>query len=218
MLFPCLTLFLIFVVWLAIRYRSSRQKIQTYQEDFWEHEAMANATPPINLDDLKYITIPLEKFPLGLHPEEEFLQIEQQLRDLSHERILNLTGKTNTELKTLYGVSNLSAVIEMGDHYDTLTLLLKEYASALLKKEYVTEAVVLLEFGVSIGTDVSQNYILLGQCYHRLGKFSKIDILMEQVRARNLMLGPSILRQLSDMKKPNDNAPAFSQDTENFTL
>lgn len=218
MLFPCLTLFLIFVVWLAIRYRSSRQKIQTYQEDFWEHEAMANATPPINLDDLKYITIPLEKFPLGLHPEEEFLQIEQQLRDLSHERILNLTGKTNTELKTLYGVSNLSAVIEMGDHYDTLTLLLKEYASALLKKEYVTEAVVVLEFGVSIGTDVSQNYILLGKCYHRLGKFSKIDILMEQVRARNLMLGPSILRQLSDMKKPDDNAPAFSQDTENFTL
>lgn len=218
MLFPFLALFLVFVIWLAIRYRSSNQKIQTYQEDFWEREAAANATAPINLDDLKYITIPLEKFPLGLYPEEEILQIEQQLQNLSHERILNLTGKTNTELKSLYGVTNLSAVIEMGEHYDTLTLLLKDYATSLLKKEHLSEAVAVLEFGVGIGTDVSQNYILLGQCYQRLGKIHKIDMLMEQVKARNLMLGPSILRQLSDLKDEDKTANTISKDTENFNL
>lgn len=216
MLFPFFTIFLIFVVWLAIRYRSNNQKTQQLQDDFWENEAKANSAPAADLDSIQYINIPLEKFPLGLYSQDEILQIEFQLKELSQKRILNLTGKTNTELKATYGVSNLPAIMEIGENFDQLTVLLKDYASALIQHKSFQEAIAVLEFGVGIGTDISQHYIMLGQCYQKLGKFDKIDYLIEQVKSRDLLLGPSILRQLESMK--TSSQPVESSAEEDFTL
>lgn len=216
MLFPFFTIFLIFVVWLAVRYRSGDRKSQQLQEDFWENEAKANSAPAIDLDSIHYISIPLEKFPLGLCPEDEILQMESRLKELSEKRILNLTGKTNTELKATYGVKNLPAIMEIGENFDQLTVLLKDYASALIQRKHISEAVSVLEFGVGIGTDISQHYIMLGQCYHQLGKSDKIDYLIEQVNTRDLLLGPSIVRQLESMK--TEYQPITSSEEEDFSL
>ena len=64
MAFPFLALFLAFVIFLAIRYKSTDAKVQKIQDDFWEREAQANITPQIDLDNLTYITIPLDNFHL----------------------------------------------------------------------------------------------------------------------------------------------------------
>ena len=62
----------------------------------------------------------------------------------------------------------------------------------------MADAISVLEFGVAIGTDISQNYNMLGDCYLALGKTDKISYLIEQVESRNLMLAPSILRHLRE--------------------
>ena len=111
--------------------------------------------------------------------------------------MLNLTGKTNTELKLTYGVPNLEKMMEIGENFDTLTILLKDYAQALLEHKMLAEAIVVLEFGAGIGTDISQHYIMLGECYQSLGKTEKIHHLIEKISQSDLLLGPSIIRQLN---------------------
>ncbi len=199
MLFPFLTIFLIFVIFLAYRYKTTNKKQKDIQASFWERENAANATPPVDLDNLIYITIPLEKFPLGLSDDENRISIEDQLRQLSQKRILNLTGITNTEVKERYGVSNLNALTEIGENFDQLTILLKDYASILIEAEHLEEAVAVLEFGVGIGTDIRQNYTMLGDCYKALGKPEKIQYLIDTVSAKNLLLAPGIIRYLENL-------------------
>ncbi len=199
MLFPFLTVFIIFLVLLAIRYNQTKKKQAEIQDSFWEAEARANAAPPANLDDLQYITIPLEKFPLGFSKEEKILAIEDKLTVLSQKRLLNLTGMTNTELKTIYGVSNFNAVSEMGEDFDSLTVLLKEYAETLIEAQLIGEAIQVLEYGVGIGTDISRHYIMLGECYQVLHKTEKLEYLIEQVSSSSLLLAPSICRQLTQL-------------------
>lgn len=199
MLFPFLTIFMAIIIFLAIRYRSNEKHQQEIQDDFWSQEAMANATPPVDLTNLKYITIPLDKFPLGFSTEEKVVSMETQLLELSNKPLLNLTGKTNTELKLTYGVSNLEKMMEIGEDFDTLTILLKDYAGALLEHKMIAEAITVLEFGAGIGTDISQHYLMLGECYKTLGKTDKIELLIEKIYQSNFLLAPSIIRQLNTL-------------------
>lgn len=212
MLFPFLTVFVVFLLLLAWQYRRKDQYLKEIEQSFWEKEAMANATPPADLDSLKYITIPLEKFPLGFSQEPEIVRIEQALRDLSNKRILNLTGKTNTDLKATYGVSNLETMSEIGDNFDQLTMLLKDYANLLLENDRMDDAIYVLEFGVGIGSDISQNYTMLGDCYQALGKTDKLNYLIEQVKATEFLLTPSILRHLEQLQTPSNSKDSTQED------
>ena len=165
MSFPFLAAFLGFGVFLAIRYKSLNRKQELDTQAFWEREAAANATPSADLDNIKYITIPLDKFPLGFSKDAGICALEETLKELSHKRLLNLTGKTNTDLKELYGVANLTTMQAIGEDFDLLTITLKDYGAALIQQGKLADAISVLEFGVAIGTDISQNYILLGDLW-----------------------------------------------------
>ena len=121
------------------------------------------------------------------------------MQKLAGKRLLNLTGKNNTELKEAYGVANLATMQAIGEDFDRLTVILKEYAEGLIAQNQLTDAIRVLEFGVAIGTDISQNYTLLGDCYQALGQTDKIGYLMTQVENRHLLLGPSIIRHLQSL-------------------
>ncbi len=214
MAFPFLTIFMIFIVYLAIRQRSVTRKQNETRESFWERESAANNAPAADLDNITYITIPLGKFPLGKNQDVRIVSIEKELEELSKKRLLNLTGKTNTELKETYGVKNLPAMQAIGEDFDRLTILIKDYGEALIDLGQLSDAIAVLEFGAAVKTDISQNYTMLGDCYQALGQTAKITYLMQQVESQNLVLGPSIIRHLkallpedstaSDVKSPED--------------
>lgn len=217
--FPFLTIFIVLVLFLAVRYRTISRKQDEDLSSFWARESAANATLPADLDKLPYLTIPLHNFPLGYSDDPSVIALEKELEELSKKRLLNLTGKTNTELKETYGVTNLATMQAIGEDFDRMTIVLKEYADTLIAANRLTDAVRVLEYGVAVGTDVSQNYILLGDCYHALGQDTKITYLMDQVTARNLVLGPKILRHLRTLLEPSvsgedDNAVKKPEDFE----
>lgn len=199
MSFPFLTVIMIFIIFLAVRYRSIDRKQDDVTRAFWEREQKANAVPTADLDNIKYITIPLDKFPLGFSKDPDILAMERELRELSQKRLLNLTGKTNTELKERYGVANLTTMQSIGEDFDRLTVLLRDYGSALIDAGRLADAISVLEFGAAIKTDISQNYILLGNCYKALGKTDKIQYLLQQIETSDLMLTSHIQRHLQDL-------------------
>ena len=63
----------------------------------------------------------------------------------------------------------------------------------------MNDAMQVLEVGVKIGTDVSSNYTLLGDCYKTTGQTERIAELKEKLQQLHLLLEPSIVSYLDSL-------------------
>lgn len=158
---------------------ASKRNIKSKEEierEFWEREREANNTRKKPLDDLAYIKLPMEIFPMELLPDaprvEEYRQTILSLKDLP---IVNFTGFTNTDLKLRYGAPNINLLTAYDQSYTLLVRTLQQWAQALYDGGYPKEACQLLEFSVSTGTDVSATYRLLCKIYQEQGTPEKIN-------------------------------------------
>ena len=205
MMFPILGIVLVGMIALALRYRYLNKKMDNVNEAFYERERKANATPKKDISNLTYIKVPLEKFPIGQIEDEEIKVIEDKLVALSEKDILNLVGKTNTDLKEEYGVPNFDKMQEVGENFNELTVTLVEYANELMLRNMLDEAISVLEYGIAIKTDVSKNYTLLGDCYKQKNQPRKIKVLREQAERYDGIMRESIIRHLDELLEGEEN-------------
>ena len=195
--FPLLPFILLFLVLLSIRLHNLNAKRQQEEAEFWEKERQASITPAKDISNLRYITIPIEKFPLNFSNDEEVIAIENELKELSTHKLLNLTRVTNTDLKLTYGVPNFETMSRIGDDYDRATVLLNKYAEALFEAGRIDDVITVLEFAVGTGTDISESYTLLAKCYKQKEMDTKLDLLKNQVEQSSLYFKNSILEKIS---------------------
>ena len=205
MLFPILGIVLVGMIALALRYRYLNKKMDNDNEAFYERERNANATPKKDISNLTYIKVPLEKFPIGQIEDDEIKVIEDKLVALSEKDILNLVGKTNTDLKEEYGVPNFDKMQEVGENFNELTVTLVEYGNELMLRNMLDEAISVLEYGIAIKTDVSKNYTLLGDCYKQKNQPRKIKVLREQAERYDGIMRESIIRHLDELLEGEEN-------------
>lgn len=205
MLFPILGIVLVGMIALALRYRYLNKKMDNDNEAFYERERKANATLKKDISNLTYIKVPLEKFPIGQIEDEEIKVIEDKLEALSEKDILNLVGKTNTDLKEEYGVPNFDKMQEVGENFNELTVTLVEYGNELMLRNMLDEAIGVLEYGIAIKTDVSKNYTLLGDCYKQKNQPRKIKVLREQAERYDGIMRESIIRHLNELLEGEEN-------------
>lgn len=174
------------IIFGLVIHRASRlQRKEKESEDinFWERERLSNSVRRKSLDDLSYITIPMESLPLDAMPEEPSVaECLQTLKDLTNQPIVNLTGYSNTDLKLEYGTANLTALSEYDQNYTILARTLQQWAEALYENGYVEEAQAVLEFSISTQTDISHSYYLLAEIYASKLEFSKIEQLYDTVQ------------------------------------
>ena len=71
MAFPFLGLFIIFLSVAAYYRKRATAQQKKVTEDFWNREDQANQIRRKDISNLPYITIPLEKFPIGISDDEE---------------------------------------------------------------------------------------------------------------------------------------------------
>ena len=205
MLFPILGIVLVGMIALALRYRYLNKKMDNDNEAFYDRERKANATPKKDISNLTYIKVPLEKFPIGQIEDEEIKVIEDKLVALSEKDILNLVGKTNTDLKEEYGVPNFDKMQEVGENFNELTVTLVEYSNELMLRNMLDKAISVLEYGIAIKTDVSKNYTLLGDCYKQKNQPRKIKVLREQAERYDGIMRESIIRHLDELLEGEEN-------------
>ena len=210
MIFPLLGLILVGMVALALRYRHLNKKIENDKEDFYERERRANSTPAKDISNIKYLTIPLDKWPIGQIDDPDIKAIEDRLKTLSDKDILNLTHKTNTDLKEEYGVPNFDKMQEVGDNFNDLTVAIVDYANELMLHNMYDEAIAVLEYGIVIGTDMSNNYTLLADCYAYKNQPRRIETLRTRAEKYEGIMQSSILKHLDELLENN------TTETENF--
>lgn len=209
MKFPFFASFIIFILVLQHNLRKGKKTNEQKESEFWKHELSANDVRKQSLDDLIYISFNAKPFyPLHLldaivcpdflsrNPEvkeilERFLYLEQQ-------KIVNLTEYTNTDLKYKYGVANLTTLTEYDSNYNELITLLHNYGTVLEKEGYEAQALSVLEYAVSIGSDISGTYTLCANIYVKNQQRDKLNWLKKEAEKISTSRKASIVRKLQE--------------------
>lgn len=193
------------IVAIAIASSKSQKAKAEMEREFWQRERAANNTRRKPLDDLPYIKLPMEIFPLELLPDiprvEDYRQIILTLKD---QPIVNFTGLSNTELKLRYGAPNINLLTTYDQNYTLLARTLQQWAQALYDNGYPAEACQLLEFAVSTGTDVSATYRLLCRIYQENGTPEKIRALYPVAESLTSAMQKPIVRMLREFDQSSD--------------
>lgn len=196
---------LIFSAGIFLYLKFNKDKKSTPTEDFLERERAANSTRRKPLDDLDYIAIPLEEFPMSLLEDvpkvDDYKQI---IRSLSEQPVVNFTGLSNTELKLQYGAPNIDLLMRYDQNYTLLARTLQQWAQALYDAGFVDEARRMLEFSVSTGTDVSGTYRLLCQIYQEQRTPEKIGSLYPVAETLRSAMQGTIVRILQESGRSDD--------------
>lgn len=197
MLLPILAIFIIVTIYIAIRRRSAMQKEQELFDDFLAREQEANWTRKQDLSDLAYIKPDLAALPLGKFDDEALKKYEDELRALADAPICNLNGISNTDLKLRYGAPNLTFLSECDTNYSTLISLLANYGEKLYELSHISECMQVLEYSLTLGSDVGKSFDLLAKLYRETGHPEKIDELRRTAEGLDSIRRDSILRKLN---------------------
>lgn len=200
MKFPFLASFLVFILWLHYELRKSSKAGQHSMDVFWQKERDANNVRKKSLDNLPYITIPFDRLPMDTALDnEEVVHAQDVIRRLSGQKIVNLTGISNTDLKLTYGTANITALTQYDQNYTLLASTLYKWGEILYKEGYLKEAKQILEFGIETGTDVSGNYKLLALIYKGEGNQTGQQKLYEKAESLHSLMKTPILNALTDI-------------------
>ena len=138
---------LILIIW--IRYEGNRhaQSQEMSSEEFWRREREASFTRKADISGLPYVKVPDSLFDgLPVLKEPRYNESLERLKALAGTEMLNLTGITNTELKSRYGVGNFTFLSECNERYDEFYVAVKSIITVLKESGYEAEALDLQSF------------------------------------------------------------------------
>lgn len=166
---------IILVVFISYNIKKQSKARSETEKAYWERENRSNSVRRRSLDSLTYVKIPLETFPTHLmNDNPDVLECIEIVETLTSQKIVNLTGWSNTDLKLEYGTANLTLLSEYDQNYTVLVRTLQKWADLLIQNHYQKEAVPLMEFAVTTGSDVSRTYYALADYYTSTGQTGEI--------------------------------------------
>lgn len=148
-----------------------------------------------DLSDSVYTRAPEHSAPLS----DELAATEFDLCKLADCRIINLTGISNTELRLTYGTANLDPLTTYDHNFTILIRTLQKWGTLLVSAEKKEDAVTVLSYAVSIGSDIAGTYATLSRLYKERGELSKIEELKASAEKLTTLMKPSILRDLEQL-------------------
>ena len=199
MKFPFLASFIVFIITITLASKRAEKKRNKQSEDFWERERRANSVRKKSLDDLEYISIPFDSFPMNTAADDDIIaSCHKELEGLRDEKIVNFTGFTNTDLKLEYGTANITVLSQYDQNYTLFVRALQTWAKRLHELGYHDEALTVLEYAVATRTDISATYYLAASIYHEKGQPDKIKHLLFVAETLQSAMKNSIVRTLKE--------------------
>lgn len=194
---PFLASFIIFISALSLLIKRHSRQVSEIHENFWTKEYSSNHVRRKSLDNLDYIKIPLDIFPYDLLKDHsKVLDCMEIISSLATQKIVNLTGITNTDLKLEYGTANITQLMEYDQNFTLLVRCLNTWAQELYHANYIEKAKAILEFAISISTDVSHSYYLLASIYDANNEKEAVIELSKKASALTSSSGSLIDRTL----------------------
>lgn len=189
----------LFIIWLTFVLHGKNEKNKRAERDFWERESEANSVRRKNLDGLPYVQFPFDRLPT----QESFTACGEEVPESLHallalrdQKIVNLNGISNTDLKLEYGTANITVLSEYDAAYEQFCKNIYLLALRLDELGRTDEALFLLEETLPTGTDITGHYRLLADIYQRRNEPEKIAALKEQAQKLHSLTKRSILQEL----------------------
>lgn len=179
--------------------RTSRQNTQDTQ-NFWNRESESNFVRRADISNLDYLKPNLDSLPLDAAKNLGLTDIIDKLEKLSHKKIINLSQYTNTDLKMMYGPANLDSLSEYDSNYIVLIRTLNTLGDAMYEKGDSQNAKCVYEYAISIGSDISNTYIMLGTIYHETNDTAALDLLLDKADKLTSLSACSIATKLNNIK------------------
>lgn len=196
---PILSSVIVFILVLTHTIKRSNRTTERLKREYLERERKANFVRRKPLDNLDYITIPLDTLPMDeLVSEKEVAECIETIKELSVEKIVNFTGLSNTDLKLEYGTANIDILTTYDSRYTLLVRTLQTWGRLLFDAEKFDAAKSVLEFAVSTKTDVKGTYELLIQIYYKQKTPEKIQNLLTIANELNSAMKDPIVRILQE--------------------
>lgn len=193
-------LVLIFVIWVQYEIRKTKKLSQKSSDEFWNREYNSNFSRSIDISGLNYIVIPIEQLPMMDQEDPSLNSYRNMILDLSNNKILDLNGMTNTDMKANYGIANYKFLSQCDTNYTILIRTLYQWGSHLYSNGLISEAITVLEYAVTCYTDASMIFRLLANIYKDQALLSKIDRLIEVIPKTKLMKKESFIHELLSIK------------------
>jgi hypothetical protein len=198
---PVLSAFvIIFILWLQYELRKSSRSSKNASDSFWDKENKSNLARRADISGLNYITLHSEELPLRENEDETINSYRDLILGLANKKILNLSGYTNIDLKNNYGAANFPQLLEYDNNYTILVSILQKWAERLYHKGDIQEAKAVLEYALSIGSDVTNTYKLLAEIYRKQESPEKIDALIQTVSKLTIHDQDKLITDIKDIK------------------
>ncbi len=191
---------MIFVVVVSYKRRKADRTRENKERDFWERENAANATRKQDISNLNYVDFTGVSLPFARFSDVFLHQCEEQILKLKDEKILNLTGITNTDLKLKYGAANLTFLTQCDQNFTLLARTLNSWGQRLKELSHTEEAIQVLTFAVSIESDIKNTYQLLAELFLQTGQQEKLKDLKSSASNLNSLMKEPILAMLDKME------------------
>jgi hypothetical protein len=191
---------IVFIVWLQYEIRINNRHVKKSNDTFWRQEKESNFVRRKDITNLKYITVQTEQLPVKDHADSTVNSYRDTILKLSGKKVLNLSGYTNTELKLKYGASNLNLLSEYDSNYILLVSILQKWAERLYQYGSIADSLSVLEYAVSIPTDVTKTYTLLSDIYKSTGAAFKIDTLIHILHDTNIRNKEKLIDELAAIR------------------
>lgn len=171
--------------------------------DLWKREYQANFVRKSSAQDytkdLEFITIPLEHLPFMDTQDNTLIGYQNQVKSLADLQIADLSAFTNTDLKYKYGTASITELTKIDENYTILTRTLSKWGTYLFEHAYPKEAKTVLEYGISIHTEVSLNYKTLALIYKQEHQEASIHQLIEKCDSMSSLIKTSIKNSLEEI-------------------
>lgn len=202
--------FIILIIILQFAIKRGTRNHKSRNQEFLDRESRANQVRRKDISKLNYISIP-DNLPLINSGNDTFDQLLSNnssmmrsyntIMGLKDKKMLNLTGISNTELKLSYGAANLTELTEYDDNFTTLVKSIASLGHSLIDNNDTDDALTYLEYGISIGSDISSNYIDLAIIYAAADRIDDIKKLKTRAETLKSLSRDNIIAQLDSMIK-----------------
>ncbi|MCR5108649.1 MAG: hypothetical protein K6B28_10860 [Lachnospiraceae bacterium] len=198
MFFPIFTTVLIVFGLFTIYIRTTNKMITNKKDDLWEKELKANGVRRQPLTDINYIEHDPERlsFIKDEDTDEEEREYINTLMELKDKKIANLSSYTNTDLKMKYGPANLEYLSECDQNYLELVRTLYQFSCYEYNKGEIDKCRQILEYGVSVRTDVKGHYKLLADIYAKDFNFEAIERITKEAEKIESPTRDSVIEML----------------------